>query len=172
MEILKWGGQGEEDGQLPPREWGNWSDFGNWLSSLSVLILFERVSLLLLQYYSSSPNRSQCFSRGWGKTKALLVLLITTSGSVTAYLKELVSTHRLKMWTSFCQKPAPTNASHPRAARGLAGLLLLWLMGLAAPVLIWSEGKASLWGLGGLTGTFQSLLIWKGPRTLTPSRAW
>lgn len=38
--------------------------------------------------------------------------------------------------------PAVLIASHPWAARRESGLFLLWLTGLAAPVLIWSGGTA------------------------------
>lgn len=51
---------------------------------------------------------------------------------------------------------------------GLAGLLSLGLTGLVAPFLIWSGGAAPLWGPGRRTSKFQPLLIWTGPRTLTP----
>lgn len=51
---------------------------------------------------------------------------------------------------------------------GLAGLLLLGVTGLVAPFLIWSGGAAPLWGPGRRASKFQPLLIWTGPRTLTP----
>lgn len=114
---------------------------------------------------------------------ALFLILSSLSTSLSkkkpmfCLLNQVLPKHRLSYSNHSLWEPVQTLVDRVRMKSsthslllipGLAGLLSLWLTALAAPVLIWSGGAAPLGGPGGPTGTFQPLLIWMGPRTLTP----
>lgn len=183
MEILSHVGgcRGEENGQTPPRQSGNWSDFWELAptGTCSPVFLFlgalfshcVSFSLLLLLSLSLSKRRRPVFflfNQVLPLRSQPVKTPTWTKWGQSEDVNQQPSPLLLPPPSSLLPVPCSLAASHPRAARSLAGLLSLWLTGLAAPVLIWSGGAAPLWGPGGPAGTFQPLLIWMGPRTLTP----
>lgn len=145
-----WGVGGEWTDPSPT--WSHLSRFQNW-----TLVFYQHTLIIdSVQFNTFSANIRFWTDKNWK------VCVVTVS---QLDMEHTLEQTKMYLYTDWGCKAA---TSHPRESRWNAGLLL-WLMGPAASVLIWSGGAASLRDLGGSSFTFQPPLIWMEPRT--PKRA-